>query len=297
MPTSRVTAVVLNYAREGLTTVCIEALERSASPAPAILIVDNASPDGSGERLRAKYPQHGYLQTNENLGYAGGNALGIARALDAGAEYVLVINDDAEVAAGAVRQLVAALDADARAGAAGPTIRYDDAAGTLCWAGGEFDVTRALGIPLVPFVPRGDAASETRVCTFVSGCCVLLRASALREAGSFRAEYFAYVEDAELSLRFTRAGWRLLHVPAAEVVHHTPWPEPPLAPWKLRLRDLNRRRLVDSHYAGVDRLRFSLWFYPTRLARIFGYLMRGDRSRAGAVWRGMTDPLSATRQA
>jgi GT2 family glycosyltransferase len=276
--------VVLNYGRETLTAGCVAALERSVGVAPRILIVDNASPDGSGARLQARFPQHDFLQTGENLGYAGGNALGIARALAHDAEFVLVINDDAEVAPDALQSLVTALEADERAAAAGPTIRFDDAAASICWAGGELVLSRALGTP----EPRDAAARSvaSRPCSFVSGCCVLLRSVAVRAVGSFRAEYFAYVEDVELSLRLSRAGWRLLYVPEAAVVHHAPWPEPEAAPWKLRLRDLNRRRMVRAHYRPLERLRFALWFYPTRALHFVHYAIRGDRARAGAIWRG-----------
>lgn len=287
-PPARITAIVLHYAREEETRRAVEALERSRAANLRILIVDNASPDGSGERLRAHFPAHGFLQTGENLGYAGGNALGIARALEEGAEYLLVINDDAEVDERTVSTLAAALDADERAAAAAPTIRYDDAQGSVCWAGGEFDTMRAVGRPSLA-EPRD---LRVQPCSFVSGCCVMLRGSAIRELGSFRAEYFSYVEDAELSLRSTRAGWRLLFVPAARVVHHTPYPEPPPAPWKVRLRDLNRRRLVAEHYGVLERVRFALWFYPTRVLLMAGALLRGDRARAAALWRGMTGALS-----
>ncbi len=293
--TPRVTAVVLNYGREEMTVTCVAALERSTGVTPQILIVDNASPDGSGERLHSRFPQHDFLQTGQNLGYAGGNALGIARAMQHGAEFVLVINDDAEVAPDALSHLVAAMEAEPRAAAVGPTIRFDDVAASICWAGGELVIARALGTS----EPRGAApaahvpspapptpSEAPRPCTFVSGCCLLLRTEALRETGSFHAEYFAYVEDVELSLRLTRAGWKLLYAPAAAVVHHAPWPEPEAAPWKLRLRDLNRRRMVSAHYGLGERARFALWFYPTRLMHFARYLLRGDWARAGAIWRG-----------
>jgi len=292
---TRVTAIVLNYGRESLAASAVRSLELSEPSAPRILIVDNASPDGSGDRLAARFPQHDYLQTGENLGYAGGNASGIERAIADGAEYILIINDDAEVAPGAVAALVAALDADPRAATAGPTIVFDDAASSVCWAGGEFDLARARGTPLPLAASRATRASdaEVRPCTFVSGCCVLLRASVVRELGGFRAEYFAYVEDVELSLRLTRAGWRLLYVPNARVIHHAPFPEPAPAAWKIRLRDLNRRRMVAEHYALGDRVRFALWFYPTRLALAALYFTHADVARAAAIWRGMTGALSA----
>jgi GT2 family glycosyltransferase len=283
-PASSTTAIVLNYCRESLAVQCIEALERSVPVAPRILIVDNQSPDGSGERLRARFPQHDYLQTGANLGYAGGNAQGMQRALAAGARYLLVINDDAEVSPTTVAALEGALDADPKAAMAGPTISYDDAARSLCWAGGTIDIKRALGTMAGPPAEVGE---QSRACGFVSGCCVMLRAEAVRALGGFEASYFSYGEDVELSVRYARAGWRLLWVPETHVVHHTPWPEPPIAPWKLTLRDRNRRRMVRRHYTLGERVSFAVWFYPSRVVRLAQYLFTLDFARVAAQWRGM----------
>lgn len=312
MSDARVVAVVLHYRREAHTATCVQALERSQPAAPRILIIDNHSGDGSGERLHARFPQHGFLQTEQNLGYAGGNARGTAWALEHGAEYVLVINDDAEVEPGTIAALVAALEAHPRAAAVGPTIVYDNAERTICWAGGDIDIKRALGTPTPLGAEAVNASVEggrlagagtaggqptVRRCTFISGCCFLVRAAALRELGTFRAEYFAYAEDVELSLRYTRAGWELLHAPDATVVHHTPYPEPKPAAWKIARRDQNRRRLVAAHYTLGEALRFTLWFYPTRLALMLRYAVTLDFIRASAVALGMMIGLKARPRA
>ncbi len=285
-PTSQTIAIVLNYCREALAAQCVEALAASVPTAPRILIVDNQSPDGSGERLRARFPQHGFLQTGANLGYAGGNAKGMEWALAEGATRILVINDDAEVSPNTMALLEAALDADPKAAMVGPTIVYDDAAQSLCWAGGMLDVKRALGTMAGPPAELGE---QSRECGFVSGCCVMLRADVVRQLGGFDASYFSYGEDVELSVRYARAGWRLLWVPEANVVHHSPWPEPPIAPWKLAMRDRNRRRMVRAHYTTGERVSFAVWFWPTRVARLVHYALTLDVARLRAQFRGMTE--------
>lgn len=278
-------AIVLNYGRETLAIQCVEALARSVPTPPRILIVDNGSPDGGGERLRARFPQHAFLQTGANLGYAGGNAKGIEWALATGATRMLVINDDAEVGPDTVALLEAALDADSKAAMAGPTIVYDDAAKSLCWAGGSLDIKRAFGTIGGPPSSRGESSRE---CGVVSGCCVMLRAEAVRRLGSFDASYFAYGEDVELSVRYARAGWRLLWVPEARVVHHTLWPEPPIPPEKILLRDRNRRRMVRAHYTLSEYVRFAAWFWPTRFVRLVQYAIALDGARFKAQLHGMS---------
>ena len=95
MPT--VMVIVLNWCGEDDTVACIESLQRSTYTALSILLIDNASPDGSGDRLHARLPDVPYLQTGSNLGYAGGNNRGFERALAEGADYVVVLNYDTVV--------------------------------------------------------------------------------------------------------------------------------------------------------------------------------------------------------
>lgn len=303
-------AVMLQYQREALAARCLEALLQSRPVAPTVLLVDACSPDGSGARLHRRFPQVEYLGLTENLGYAGGNNAGIEYALARGATKVLVLNDDAEVLPETLALLEEALDADPGASAAAPTIYFGAVGGPICWAGGELDRLRALGTaqprkragrascpppssPSVflppPPLPPPPRSSPPHPSSFLSGCCMLLRATALHSAGAFDASYWSYGEDVELSLRHTKAGWRLLWVPAAQAVHHTAYPEPEAPAWKIRLRDRNRRRMVRAHYSAMERWAFALWFYPTRLLRGLGYALRGDWARLAAIWRGATE--------
>ena len=97
-----------------------------------------------------------------------------------------------------------------------------------------------------------------------------------------------YVEDLELSLRIIQAGYRLLYQPAARLFHRVPFETRPVAPYQIVLRDRNRRRLVRRRYSGIDRIRFALFFYPSRVIRATQYLARRDMERARAIWQGMT---------
>jgi GT2 family glycosyltransferase len=124
----------------------------------------------------------------------------------------------------------------------------------------------------------------------LTGCAMLLRATVVRELGGFREDFFAYVEDTELGLRWSRAGWRLLHVPSALVLHKVPLPEPAPGATQIALRDRNRRRLARSHFTGGQRAAFYAWFYTTRALRIAGFVLRGDLARARAIVRGIVAP-------
>jgi GT2 family glycosyltransferase len=129
---------------------------------------------------------------------------------------------------------------------------------------------------------RTEAAEEI---TFFTGCCFLARATLLGRTGGFDDSFFAYVEDAELSLRLRRAGHTLLYVPSARAFHRIA-EDTPTTPFHIRQRDRNRRRLVARHYGLLDRLRFAAWFYPTRLVHTVRYVMSGNLENARAQLEG-----------
>lgn len=292
---ARVAAVVLNYCREALTVACVRSLE-AQRPALEIVVVDNASPDGSGERLHAAFPSHGFVQSGGNLGYAGGNNRGIAFALDRGAEYVFVINEDAEVGAGCVAALVEALDRDPGAAMAVPTVVHADEPEVVWWVDGYLDRMRALGmhryagwkLGALPAALRPGA--PVREVPMVSGCALLMRASALRTLGGFREDYVNYLEDTELCARWARGGGRFLHVPSAMVSHKVTFPPPEVTPYQIRMRDRNRRKFARECMTLADRARFNAFFWPTRVARALQYVARGDRERLRALVLGVFGP-------
>ena len=289
----RVLAVVLNWCAEEESAACISSLLNGDCSNLDVLIVDNASPDGSGERLRHRFSALAFLQTNANIGYAGGNARAMQWALERGYDYVLVINDDAEVRADCVRRLVEVLESNPNAAAAAPTVLYHGT--TRVWfGGGRFIRYKVMGVheragqelsQVLAALPD-DESHRAIAATFLSGCIVLFRAQTLRAYGGFRPEFFAYVEDLEISIRFARKGLALLYVPSAIGSHKVPFPLPPDSAFAIELRDKNRRRVMRLHYSAGALLLARAWFYPSRMLHLVRFAILGDAERIRAVWRG-----------
>lgn len=303
----RVLAVVLNWCAEDDTSACVLSLLHSRQTAQpfqlAVLIVDNASPDGSGARLAQRFPDLPYLQTGDNLGYAGGNAMAAQWALGRGYEFIFVVNDDATVDAHCLALLVRALVEDPHAGAASPLILHHDTR-RIWFAGGDWMRARSMGRHRLAGTimvgsgtpdPTEDMAASTaapltpRVAqhTFATGCAVLLRSATVAALGAFRPEFFAYVEDLELSVRFQRAGWRLLFVENALATHKVAFPVPSDSAFAIRQRDQNRRRLIRLHYRGAARAAAYVWLVSTRLLHMMRFAARGDLPRLKAVATGL----------
>ena len=287
-----VAAILLNWCAEEDTRACLLSLQASDYPALRVVLVDNGSEDGSGERLHADFPEVTFVQTGANLGYTGGNNAGIRRALADGCDYVLVLNNDTEVDPAMVSHLVRAAETNAKVGAVGPKILFAEAPDRMWFAGGDFSRMRAMGFHRlegeVDPDPQGGPVEEV---TFLTGCCLLIPAPVAREFGGFEEDFFIYMEDTDLSLRLTTAGFRLLYQPAARMIHKismTQGTEP--GTFQLLLSARNRRRLARRRYGPWDRLRFALFFYPTRMLRLLRYLGRRDRVRAKALWQGLRAP-------
>jgi GT2 family glycosyltransferase len=208
-----VAAVVLSWNGREDTLACLRSLAGEAVDA---IVVDNASEDGSAEAVELAFPDVELMRNDVNRGYAGGMNVGIRRALERGADHVLLLNNDVEVELGAVARLAAAAEG---AGAVSPLITFADHPETVWYAGASFDPRRGyngrhrgLGRPAAEFTR---VAETDRAC----GAAMLIPRAALDEVGLLDEELFAYFEDAEWSLRARRAALPIRVAPAARVRH------------------------------------------------------------------------------
>jgi GT2 family glycosyltransferase len=122
----RVDIIVLNWNGLRDTLHCLQSLKRADYPAFRVLVVDNGSSDASSTSIRQRFPEVTLIENSENLGFTGGNNIGMRQALEEEADYVLLLNNDTEVAPDAVRLLVETAESDPRIGIAGPIIYYYD---------------------------------------------------------------------------------------------------------------------------------------------------------------------------
>ncbi len=290
---SSVWAIVLTHGgAEEITAACIESLLAQDYGALTVLLVDNASFDGSGERLRARFPGVEYFNTGANLGYTGGNNRGIQLALSRAADYVLVVNNDTVLEQNCVTVLVESARQCPDAGLIAPKILFFDDPSLIWYAGGDFSLPRATGVHRRE-LERDEPGERARLeeITFGTGCCFLMPADVARKVGGFRDDFFIYGEDLELSLRLSRGGYKLYYQPAARLLHREPLRRNDVTPFQIMQRDRNRRRIVQRHYKPWQRALFASWFYPTRVARLAQFAARGEWDRARALISAATADL------
>ncbi|HWC12312.1 MAG TPA: glycosyltransferase family 2 protein, partial [Acidimicrobiales bacterium] len=221
----KVSAVVVSYNSATYLPDCLRSL-RSEGLAD-IVVVDNASSDGSVDVVRAADPEARVVETGANLGFGSAANRGVATTLS---EYVLILNPDTVVEPGTVKALSEAFDRDPGLAVVGP--RMENLDGTLYPSVRRFpDLGVALGHAFLGLVwPANPCTRRYRMLDWdhdhpaadvdwVGGACVLVRRAAFDVVGGFDEAYFMYVEDVDLCWRLQRAGWRVAYEPGARVVH------------------------------------------------------------------------------
>ncbi len=217
MDKPQVAIVILNWKRPDDTVACLRSLASSTYTDWRAIVVDNASGDGSVEKIRAAVPQVEVLVNESNLGFAGGVNAGITRAMADGFSYILVLNNDIEVDPAALGLLLYAAEARPRAGILSPLILY--AEGGRVWFAGSYRRRFLPGVSLPGYRRHRSFSSQVFAADYVTGCAMLLRREMLEQVGLLDSTYFMYWDDLDLCERARRAGWQILVAPEA-VIHH-----------------------------------------------------------------------------
>lgn len=212
--------ILLNWNAWKDTIECVESCRKLSYPGFRIIIVDNGSTDGSETILRERFPDIELIQTGANFGFAGGNNFGIRHALEQGAEYVWLLNNDTVADAEALSALVRVAEDDKTVGMVGSKIVYYDNPRLLWYAGAVLDSEspyrmhhKGLGEE-----DRGqyDEFEETG---FVTGCSLLANQKMITEIGLMYEGYFLYFEDSDWNMRAKKAGWKLIYCPTSLAYH------------------------------------------------------------------------------
>lgn len=212
----KVSVVILNYRVADLTMECILSVQKSTYENIEIIVVDNNSEDGIGKKLE-KFPEVVFIPSKENLGYSGGNNLGIRKALAGGADYIFIVNSDANLEEETISSLVGMAD-DGRGDILGPKILFPDKE-TIWYAGGVFDKNNVLGKHRG--VDEKDNGQYDRIeeTDYVTGAALFVKREVFESIGLFDEKYFLYYEDSDFCFRAREAGYKVMYAPQALVYH------------------------------------------------------------------------------
>jgi GT2 family glycosyltransferase len=283
----KVSIVVLNLNGYEDTCDCIESLRGVQYPNFDVTLVDNGSSDDSADCLKTKFPEIKLIRSDENLGFTGGNNLGIQEALSRGADYVLLLNNDTIVDPNFLGHLIEVGETDSRIGILGPKILYAAEPQRIWFAGGYVRYsTGTCGHLGHDQIDRDGKFSSVEDTGWVSGCGLLIKSAVLREVGPLDPRLFIYWEDVDLCMRVSQAGYRCVFVPMARIWHKVSRTCGLKSSFTLYLGTRNQLALV------AKRIPFP--YKPGALALVLakklgvaGLLSFKSRDSATAVWGGI----------
>lgn len=211
----KVGIVILNYKVKKFTLECVKSVMKSEYSSYKIFVIDNGSQDGLNKEI-SKIPRVVFIQNRSNLGYSGGNNIGIREALAWGADFVFVLNPDTKILSDTLKNLVA-VSVENNAGIVGPKIYFQDK--RIWFAGGIFDQANVLGKHRGVNEEDKGQYQQIQETDFITGAAILIRKDVFESTGFFDERFFLYYEDSDFCFRAKKAGFKILYVPDAVVYH------------------------------------------------------------------------------
>jgi N-acetylglucosaminyl-diphospho-decaprenol L-rhamnosyltransferase len=213
---------VVNTNGRDLLLACLDAIERESARVAEldweVLVLDNASDDGSAEAVAREHPDARVIALDRRAGKAENDSRLLQ---EARGRYCLLLNEDSELQPGAPRALLEALESDPEAAAAGALLISPDGSPVPCaWRLPGFGTALAGALFLHRGLTVESGGEETREAGWVQSSAMLVRREAAEQVGWLDPGFFVYSDETDFCKRLRDEGWRILHVPAARAIHH-----------------------------------------------------------------------------
>lgn len=215
----KVFIIILNWNGLQDTLECLESVFKLNYPNFRVIVVDNGSTDDCGEIIEKNYPKVILILNGENRGFAGGNNVGIRNALDQGAEYIWLLNNDTVVDPDALSNMVAEAEKDPGIGIAGSKIYYFGYPRKIWFAGSNIDWRRGSSDHIGMGETDIGQYDYVKQVDRVTGCSMLVKNTVCEKVGLFDEKFFLYVEEVDWCVRARKAGFKCIFVPSSVVYH------------------------------------------------------------------------------
>jgi GT2 family glycosyltransferase len=283
--------IIISNNRKEDTLECLSSVEKSTYENQSIIVLDNASMDGSVEAIQNNFPRAHIISLVENRGYAGNNNVGIRVALAQGAKWVFILNDDTIMAPDCISCMIESGESHPKIGILGPMIYHYDEQNVIQTAGGILD-TRLYPSHLGQNEKDSGEFVIPHYVDWISGCAILVRREVIEQVGLLDERFFCYLEETEWCLRAKRSGWEILHVPQAKLWHkgvqRNYHPSPSVTYYYTR----NQFLLLSKHHASLLAW-LSAWWQALRTLTSWTVRpkWRSMSKHRDAMWHGIIDFL------
>ena len=247
--TPSVTVIILNWNGYDDTYECIESLQRITYKNCEILLIDNGSDTENILKLENKFEKIKIIRSKENLGYSGGNNIGINYALQQNADFILLLNNDTIVEPDFLNYLISEMLENTSVGITVPKINYYKNPELVWYAGGYISKIRGSGFT----IGEGDLSKnhiKNKYVTFATGCCLLIKSDVIKDIHLLDENYFLYLEDVDYCMRCSLAGYKILFVARSKIYH------------KVSISSKKQNYLLPLYYVTRNRFYFVKKFNP-----------------------------------
>ncbi|MHB8904522.1 MAG: glycosyltransferase family 2 protein [Melioribacteraceae bacterium] len=216
----KVSIIILNWNGLADTLECLESLRKIDYKNYDVILVDNNSSGDDVKILTERFENYiaKIISNNDNLGFSGGNNVGIKYALDCNADVVLLLNNDTVVEPDFLSKLVHEANKNLNASIITPMINYYTNKNIIWFAGGFISKIRSSGFPF-GIGKKEKHYLKNRYCTFASGCCMYIKKEVIEKIGLLDENYFLYLEDSDYSYRAYKTGLKILYAPSSRIYH------------------------------------------------------------------------------
>lgn len=286
--------IIINYNGYADTIECINSLKNIEYDNFKIILIDNASTDNSVLNFNDLPENCTLIEQKENLGFSGGNNVGIKYAIQKGAEYILLLNNDTIVESDFLNNMLESFE-NSNVGIVGCKIMYFSEQNRIWFAGGKINWIKFIGKHFgIKELDDGTYDREGQI-EFMTGCCMLIKTDLIREIGLLPEEYFMYYEDVEYCLRTNDAGYKIWYNPKAKIYHKVGISGGGEgSAFSIRWITRNRLIFMKRYRHKVNNIMFYfsiLYFIMTSSIRVIQYIIHNERDKSFAIINGFRDAL------
>ncbi|WP_455497578.1 glycosyltransferase family 2 protein [Coprobacter sp.] len=294
MDRKMVSIVTVNYNGYAVTCEMIESIFRYVTTSFEIIVVDNASEKDEARMLQIRYPEVKVYRSNINLGFAGGNNLGIR---EAQGDYILLLNNDTTVDCDFLKPMIDRFKIEPQAGIVCPKIRFEMYPDVLQFAGYTPLSRVTLRNYLIGFMERDEGQYDIAHTTpFAHGAAMMLKREVIEKAGLMAELYFLYYEELDWSVQITKADYEIWYEPQSVVYHKESASTGQNSPLRCYYLSRNRLLYAKRNCSGIFRP-LSIFYQMTVvfLRDVIRYAFIGRSDLLKAVCLGVWDGLKNIR--
>lgn len=281
-----VTIITINYNQLQLTCALLDSLRKVSYPAVEVIVVDNHSKEDPTSVIAARYPEVKLIVSKENLGFAGGNNLGITASKG---EYLLFLNNDTEVHPGFLEPLVALFETNSTAGAASSKILYYNSGETIQYAGSSSVDPFTGRSKRVGYMEKDQGQHNVqRETELAHGAAMMVPRRVINKVGMMPEFFFLYYEEVDWCESIKRAGYKIFFVPDSKVYHKESMSIGKGSTLKTYYMTRNRLLYMRRNTAGLKKITWILFFlFFTLPKNALMFTLKRDLEHAKAFWKGL----------